>query len=320
MAVRYYVLLALVTLASFSAGALVSSAAVAIAWRLLARPIEYLSASRRARWLLSLRLLPTAGAAAASIVFGATFLAFEPYDTREAIGNVLALFSGLAILFAALATWKTVRLLTTDSALWRLVRHCRQWTVRDAGPVTILDTTYPVAAVAGVLRPRLLLSARVLRECTQDEIDTIVAHERAHMRRRDNLARAVLGALPDRWLSPRVNREIERAWTRAAEEAADGEAAGRAGAPRAALAATLIHVARMADEAPPAWMPQLAFYQGTDLEHRVRTLLAAPRLDSSAIVIGEAAAMVFALSVIAGALALAPSLHNLMELGVRILP
>ena len=320
MAVRYYVLLVLVTLASFSAGALVSSAALALVWRLLAAPIEHLSAARRARWLLSLRLAPTLGATSLALLSGLTFLAFEPHDTRERVGSVLALMSALALVFAMLAIWKTVRLIWSDSALAKLARHCRQWTVRNAGPVTVLDTTYPVAAVAGVFHPRLLLSARVLRECTQEEIDTIVAHERAHMRRRDNLARAVLGALPDRWLSPGVNREIERAWTRAAEEAADDEAAGRAGPPRAALAATLIRVAGMADGAPPSWMPQLAFYQGTDLEHRVRTLLAAPRFDSSVIVLAEAAALVSAFALIAGALALAPLLHTLMEIGVQILP
>ncbi len=320
MPVRYYVLLTLVTLAAFSAGALASSAAVALVWRLLAGPLESLSAARRARWLLSLRLMPTVGAAGVSLVFALTFLTYEPRDTRETVGTVLALLSGLTVLFAILATWKTVRLITSDSALGRLVRHCRQWTVRGAEQVTVLDTTYPVAAVAGVFHPRLLISARVLRECTRDEIASIVAHERAHMRRRDNLARAFLSALPDRWLSPVTNRAIERAWTRAAEEAADSEAAGRAGAQRAALAATLIRVARMADEAPPSWMPQLAFYQGTDLEHRVRTLLAAPRLDSSGIVVAEVATIAFALAAVAGALVLAPSLHALMELGVEFLP
>jgi Zn-dependent protease with chaperone function len=318
--VRYYLLLILVTLASFSVGALLTSAATAILWRRLAKPIDRLSAARRARWLLSIRVAPTVVGGFLSLVLGVTFLEFEPRDTREDAGALLALLAALAVLLVLVACARLVRLIGSDSTLWRLMGQCRQWRVRDGGTVAVLDTAYPVAAVAGVFHPRLLLSARVLRECTPDEIDTIVAHERAHMRRRDNLARALLRALPDRWLAPRVNDDIERAWTRAAEEAADGEAAGRAGAPRAALAATLIRVAGMADEAPPAWMPQLAFYQGTDLEYRVRTLLAAPRLDSARVVVGEAAAFALAVSLLVVAFASTAFLHRVMELGVALLP
>ena len=320
MTVQFYVLLVLVTLAAFSAGTIVASRGVALAWRPLAARIERLAPSRRARWLVALRLAPTLCAVLSSLVLGLAFFGYEPRNTHEPAGGVLAVLSAMALTLGVFAFSRVAGLLASDSVLWRLLRQCRQWTCRDGGAVAIVETPYPVAAVAGVFHPRLLLSARMLRECTPEEIDTIVAHERAHVRRRDNLVRALLAVLPDHWLAPRVNHEIERCWTRAVEEAADAEAAGGGDGPRAALAATLIRVARMADAAPPAWMPQLAFYQGTDLEHRVRTLLAEPCRDSGIAACIEAAAVTAAVTLAAWGFASASSLHALMEVGLSRLP
>lgn len=87
-----------------------------------------------------------------------------------------------------------------------------------------------------------------------------------------------------------------------------------------ALAATLIRVAQMADAAPPAWMPQLAFYQGIGLEYRVRTLLAEPRHDSARIAWLEASAIATALGLVVLAVQSVPALHGLIEWSVTLLP
>ena len=317
---RYYALLVIVSLAGFSAAVVPLSIAVSAAWPRIGRTIDGLSASRRARFLLALRLAPMVCAVVVSMALGTSFLENEPQDTHERTGGILAVLSAITVGLAALAAIRAARMMSSESTLWRLMRQCRQWTSTDGSRASILDTTYPVAAVAGVLQPRLMLSARVLRECTADEIAAIVAHERAHIRRRDNLTRALFASLPDRWFSPRVTREIEAAWTRAAEEAADGDAAGSAAAPRAALAATLIHVSRLADQPPPRWMPQLAFYQGADLERRVRALLAAPHHDAALVVCFELAAVAVGASLIAAIFASSPGLHRFIEWGVRNLP
>lgn len=317
---RFYALLLVVSLAGFSTVVAVVAAAVRSAWPLLHGTLEELSAARRARWFLALRLVPIAAATMASLALAATFLGNEPRDTREGAGAILMLLAGISVVLASAAVIRATRVLSSESALRRLMRQCKQWTSDDGSRASILDTPYPVAAVAGVLQPRLMLSARVLRECTADEIAAIIAHERAHMRRRDNLARALFSALPDRWLSSRVTHDIEASWMRAAEEAADSDAAGAAAAPRAALAATLIHVSRMADEAPPTWMPQLAFYQGTDLERRVRALLAAPRCDAAAVVCFELAAFASVLSLAALTLASSAGLQRVIEWVVTNLP
>src|SRR5688572_2403762 len=317
---RYYALFALVTLAGFSVVCLLASLALSGIWRATGEAFGQLVAARRGRWLLAFRLAPTACAAAAALALAFTFLEYEPRDTREAAGRVLIGLAAIAVALASRAICRAARLLTSESALSHLARHCRQWTGKNGSAAAILETAYPVAAVAGVFRPRLILSARVLRECGEEEIEAIVAHERAHMRRYDNLSRALLSALPDRWFAPRTHEQIEAAWTLAAEEAADAEAAGPAGHRRAALAATLIRVAKMADTAPPAWMPQLAFYQGIGLEYRVRVLLAEPRHDPARLAVVEAFAV--ALAICLGALAATrfPAIHGLIEWSVRPLP
>ena len=317
---RYYGLLARVTLAGFSAVCLLASLAVSGMWRLIGHTFGSLSAPRRGRWLLALRLAPTVCATAASLALGFTFLAYEPHNTGEEAGGVLVALAAIAIVLASLAISHAARLVASDSALSGLVRHCRQWRGADGAEAAILETSYPVAAVAGVFRPRLVLSARVLRECAPEEIGAIVAHERAHMRRHDNLSRALLTALPDRWLAPRTHEQIEAAWTLAAEEAADTEAAGRARAGRAVLAATLIRVAKMADAAPPAWMPQLAFYQGIGLEYRVRALLAEPRRDPARVAFAEASAIPLAIGLATLIAMRLPAVHGLIEWSVRLLP
>ena len=317
---RYYALFALVTLAGFSVVCLIVSLAVSGIWRATGDAFGQLVAARRGRWLLALRLAPTACAAAAALALGFTFLAYEPPDTGEAAGGVLTALAAMAVVLAALAISHAARMVASDSALSRLVRHCRQWTGSNGAAAAILETSYPVAAVAGVFRPRLMLSARVLRECQPEEIEAIVAHEHAHMRRHDNLSRALLTALPDRWFAPRTHDQIEAAWTLAAEEAADTEAAGKAGARRAVLAATLIRVAKMADAAPPAWMPQLAFYQGVGLEYRVRALLAEPRRDPARIAFVEALAIALAIYLASLTAISLPVLHGVIEWSVRLLP
>ena len=317
---RFYVLFALVTLAGFSFAAMAGSLSVAAVWPAINGRVEMLSARRRALWLFTLRILPTTSGAACALILSITFLAYEPRDTKEAVGGVLALLAGAGAALLGLAVARSLRLIVSGTALSRLTRHCHQWTSRDGAAAAVVESGYPVAAVAGVFRPRLMLSARVLRECTDGEIAAIVAHERAHVRRGDNLARAVLRALPDGWLAPATAGEIETAWTRAAEEAADEDAAGRSGSQRAAFAATLVRVAQMAEEAPPAWMPELAFYEGHDLERRVRALLDDPRRDRRRVALVETATIALALSAVAWSISSMAALHAAMEWGVQLLP
>ena len=115
----------------------------------------------------------------------------------------------------------------------------------------------------------LFIAERVLRECTTDEVRAMVRHECAHVTQRDNLKRFLIRACPD--LLGRGGT-LERAWSNAAEEAADARAvAGDPGFARR----TGPGADSCRPPGPSSSPLQLAsaFYLGGSIESRVRQLL-----------------------------------------------
>lgn len=318
----FYILLILIPAAAFAVAALLAAAAVSAAWPLVRERGREGAASSRARLIGTLRLAPVATGALVALILTAAFIRFEPRDTTEAPGLLLS-FSAAATLIMVIAAFARVaRAVRSGVACMRLVRLGGQRLVRDDGtPLWVLDTHYPVAAVTGIFRTRLLLSTRVIRECTAGELDAIVNHERAHVRRRDNLVRAAMRYLPDPLAFLNAGRDMERAWAAAAEEAADDVAAGSTGERRALLASALVRVARMANGPVPDWMPGLAFYEGTNLEKRVRRLVEggslSDRLRLRSVVLLVA---LFAGSAVALTAPVARPLHAWMEVAVQLAP
>lgn len=315
---RYYVLLLLVTTGTFAVTASVCSAIVATIWPALQQRLPR-EAARRARRLAMLRLAPVIAGAAALAAFGSTFLRYEPRGTTEEPGWLLLSSSTLALVLGLAAAWQLLAAAPHASRCHRLLRACASSHPHPSGyQLWIVDTDYPVAAVLGVLRTRLLLSRRILSECTEAEVQSVVRHELAHIRRRDNLIQAAMRFLPDPLAHTRAGRELQAAWSVAAEEAADDLAAQDAGA-RTDLAAALVRVAGMANGRPPQWMPALTFFERTTLESRVRRLLRpGPAAQGSWRAVPAAIALVAAALI--GTEAIGLRLHALMELAVQVLP
>ena len=73
-------------------------------------------------------------------------------------------------------------------------------TLRLEGRTTLIACTAPVALCHGLRRPRLLLSTGAVRGLSVAEMEAVLRHECAHLRRRDPLrlvaARALAAALP----------------------------------------------------------------------------------------------------------------------------
>lgn len=273
---RYYLLGVLLGLASFAIPSLGAALGVCAAWPRLRSTIERLPPRPRVRSLLALRACPTVVGGLSVAALTSAFLRHEPRQTNEEPGLLLIVAATAAVPLVALIAKRGMREAARAFKFNRVVRHCRRLRRAGGASICIVETAYPVAAVAGVVHPRVLLSARILRECTEEELDAIVAHEQAHIRCHHNLVRAFMRGLPDPLAVLCTGREIEADWALAAEETADGDAAGSSEERRAILAAALVRVARMADDVPPLWMPALAFYNGQDLEHRVSRLLDAP--------------------------------------------
>jgi beta-lactamase regulating signal transducer with metallopeptidase domain len=162
-----------------------------------------------------------------------------------------------------------------------------------------------------------VIARSVLEACTPAQVRAIVAHERHHVDRRDNLCRALLSAAPDpiAWL-PWSSRLLA-AWHDASEDAADDAAELSGSDGRLHLAEALLRVARLAPETPwDASLPASALYRGDGLDRRVRRLVAPRQARETA----SAAWLPAALACGAAALFGVETVHRLIETAVTRLP
>ncbi len=319
---RYYVLLVLIACAATAVVSTLAALASAAAWPMIRRGTRDLAASTRARMIAAARLAPIAAGMLFAVIVSAAFIRYEPSDTAETPGILLIAAALFSVTLLVLAVFRSLRAARAGAVCAQLLQQCGRPIVRaDGTRVWIVETPYPVAAVTGVFRTRLLLSTRILAECTADELEAVVRHEAAHVRRRDNLVRAAMLCLPDPFALLRAGREMQDAWAAAAEESADDAAAGEEAATRTVLAAALVRVARMATTPAPPWMPALAFFEGKNLENRVRRLLDSGRPGSGTPARAIAALLVVA-ALSAGALTetAARQLHGWMEFAVHLVP
>jgi beta-lactamase regulating signal transducer with metallopeptidase domain len=210
----------------------------------------------------------------------------------------------------AAVAWRATRGVVRD---WRL-RGRRLDSFDTPLPVFAIEETFPTVAVVGVARPALFIAERVLRECPGDEVRAMLHHECAHVTKRDNLKRFLMRACPDF-----VGADLDRAWARAAEEAADAAVVADDPGFAVELAQALIHVARLAP-APQAPALASAFYLGGSIESRVRRLVQPVPTRDSHHPLRRSALAAVALAAAAALLAAAPAVHRLIETAVHGLP
>lgn len=151
--------------------------------------------------------------------------------------------------------------------------------------VVLVNTRLLLCHCAGAFDRRVLISAPLVAQLDPELLGAAVEHERAHLRRRDVLARDlldVLGLLA--W--PGVRGALVQQWEEAAEQAADAAAAARLGGP--VMAQALVAVARLALVPAPGTMPLV----GARLRRRVQLLLEEPPEDRPAMPLALIPAMI----------------------------
>jgi Zn-dependent protease with chaperone function len=176
--------------------------------------------------------------------------------------------------------------LVVAGALWRaFVEHRRTanavtaWVRQErAAPVPGLalralrvEHGFPLAAIAGVIRPRLLLANQVVDALTPAELQAVAAHEAGHLEAGDVLKRLLLRLCPDPLPWTRTRRRLESEWERASEAAAD-EFAGRR-VSRIVLAKALVKIASLVPPGRRLLLELPAFAAGASVAVRVRHLL-----------------------------------------------
>jgi hypothetical protein len=228
---------------------------------------------RRSGSLFVLRMLPAA--ASTGLVLGLLVPAyglFEPRVTAEKAGPALFACIILALgligagLYRAGMSWLATRRLE------------RMWTSASVGSVRLgipvrsyrVPSELPLAALVGVVRPRLFVSGQFLDALSENERQAVLQHEAGHLRSLDNLKRTAMKLAPD-WLSlSPVGNEIEAAWAVVAEEEADDHAVGPDRTLSLDLAGALLKAVRLT---PVRCAPASNFYDGATVARRVARLL-----------------------------------------------
>jgi Zn-dependent protease with chaperone function len=266
----------------------IQGAALALAWffvvNLLSCGAVIAIARRQARrrpapspglWF-ALRMLPAVSAFAFVVgIFVPSYWRFEPREAREAVDMTLTICAIGAMALLAMAAYRGIS--AWRSAVWRT----RAW-MRTARPLALSGTTIPafeidadapVLALAGVLRPRLLVTRALVLALTPEELAASVAHEIGHSHARDNLKRLLMRAAPDLFGATSSARALERGWAAASEHHADRIASDHNPAARCALASALLKVARLTPVPPPLAEPISTLIGGGDIASRVCSLL-----------------------------------------------
>jgi beta-lactamase regulating signal transducer with metallopeptidase domain len=153
-----------------------------------------------------------------------------------------------------------------------LVREARPLTLETAAPVRVTTANLEPGLV-GIRNPVLLLPARLIDQLAPGELDSIVAHELAHLRRRDNLTFALHMVSeilfwfypPIWWLGRRLLLERERACD---------EEVLTAGHDAQVYGEGILKVCRFYLPASPGWSAGAA---GSDLRTRMSAILSGTR-------------------------------------------
>jgi Zn-dependent protease with chaperone function len=222
--------------------------AMSLASRAAIRIAETMRPRSAARFLFVLRLLPLLlGVGAVLGLCVPSYLWFEPQASSERIG-----WACLTLALLAVAGW-LLSIARVACAIAVSLRCHRAW--QQAGRMAQLsgDTCHalvvkkdvPLLALAGVLRPRLVISDGVLRSLSAEQLDVALQHENAHRVSRDNLKRLLLLLAPAPLPFVHGFSLLEQAWVKFSEWAADDEAARGESFRALSLAAALLCVARM---------------------------------------------------------------------------
>lgn len=310
--------LLIVSLAAFAWAGAAGTALAVWLWR---RPCRRSPAERASR-LLQLRLLPIGAAGSAAALAILSFLLYEPRNIDETTGWVLIGLAMAGGLLLVSATWRAVRVAAATRRAWRvLLDTAEPVAVADVDvPAFAVTSAFPVVAVVGFWRPRLVIARSVLAACSSDELRAILRHERHHLERRDNLRRAVLALAPDPLALLPASGRLLRAWHEATEEAADDFARHTGETGGIVLAQALLKVARLT---PPGGcaplLPASALYRGENLERRVRRLLD-PAGDSPGPIAPGRSLCVVAAAAFAGCVLALEEIHQIVEAAVNSLP
>jgi Zn-dependent protease with chaperone function len=263
-------------LASFFLVHLFTALIIALATPLAIRSAQKLAPRIASRLLLTLRLFPFG--LAFVVVLGLcvpSYLWFEPKVVAESVGFACLFLAVLGGVICGTAITRAGRAAVRSILLMRRCQRSGHRVHLATGNLTawVVDGSTPFLTLAGIVRPRLVISRSIVDALSQEELSVVLSHERAHRTSRDNLKRLCIFLAP--WMMPFWNgfRELERAWIRFAEYAADEAAVAGDPGRSLALASSLVQVARLGTASRLSSSAIAFLDDASDLSARVDRLL-----------------------------------------------
>ena len=249
------------------------SAVVLVCWRWL----QWLHATERSlsEILFLLRIFPLVASAIVTFAFVVpSFQILEPRSADEGLGTMPFLLGLVALFFFAYGTYRVVTAQTRTS---RIVARWLEGSVPLNGnsqAITLRSPSYtPPLTLVGLCKPRVLVSDSTLAMLSSGELEIALRHEVAHIRSRDNIKKLIFRFAPFPGM-----KELESAWSQAAELAAD-DAAVTSLNDAVDLAAALVKLSRLIP-VEPAPACTVGFVTGS-VRARVTRLLAWNEADRS---------------------------------------
>jgi len=208
-----------------------------------------------------------------------------------------------SFLFSIRAGKASVGLNRASGLRRRFVAHGRH---EPALAAWVLRTEQPFCVSVGVFRPTILISDGLIGGVTSEQLRAVLAHEQAHVARRDTLFRLFARAATI-CLWPAAREQVLRAVELAAEQSCDEAAASLIG-DRLVMAEVILKVERLLGPVPQRLAPLAVSFGGTAVELRVSALLESRRRETASI----SPVFVLVLLVLA-LLAVSEPLHHLTE-------
>ena len=207
------------------------SLAVALGWKGIAFLLRRRSQQVLADSLFVIRILPLLVAALTTLLFVVpSFVLLEPRWSEERLGALPVVLGWAGLVLLLFGLWNT------SKTVLRTARLVLAWSsgaqlVPCGGSIPVFRTAVlagagkepPPVAVAGIIRPAVFISLAATTALSDSELQSVIRHETAHVRRRDNLKRLLF-----RLCSFPFLQRAEDAWADATEPAADDAAVSSA--------------------------------------------------------------------------------------------
>ncbi len=287
-------LLGLLQLFILSVGLLtvLTALGVALAYRLLQPRLDQMGPARRARLLTGLCVAPLCFGLAQTCLFflpgvlGVVWPALDHCLSHSPQGHAHLCVVHPPTAAGAWFGWTLVcgavmglgrPLLRDTLRTWRSARLVRQL-VRTAPPsdeagVRVVSSSRPIAAATAVAS-EVIVSTSLVEALSEEQLQAVIAHERAHLQRRDpwrRMCAMLLSAGHLSFVRDRLLSDLELA----CEQASDERAARHIG-DRVRMADALLAVARLLPGSAPEHGPVAVAFGGSSISARVHSLLAPP--------------------------------------------